>query len=65
MLQWWPELENWICWGKVIWNDFSCYEVDVNYAAGARNTGWRLQTQTNGSGGTNWNNATGPSEIDS
>jgi len=37
----------------------------VNYAAGARDTGWRLQTQTNGSGGTNWNNATGPSEIDS
>jgi hypothetical protein len=38
MLQRWPKLENQICWGKVIWNDFSCYELDVNYVAGARDT---------------------------
>jgi hypothetical protein len=65
MLPRWPKLENQICWGKVIWNDFSCYELDVNYVAGARDTDWRLQTQTNGLGGTNCNNVTGPSETNS
>lgn len=46
--------------GEVISNDFSCYDLDVSYVAGARDTGWRPQTQTNGLGGTNWENVTDP-----
>jgi len=51
--------------GKVIWNDFSCYELDVNYVTGTRDTGWRPQTQTNGLGGANWENVTDPSAASS